>query len=337
MIQLALHPYELRYRHPFAISREVRTTQHTLIVELRDGHLAGYGEATANKYYGTTVEGMMAQLEALRSVIETAEWATPEAFWDMMHQYLPQSPFPLAALDEAAHDLHARRLGLPLHQVWGLKADRLPLCNYTIGIASIDEMVAKMQETPWPVYKIKLGTAHDLDIVQALRAHTNAVFRVDANCAWTAEQTIALAPKLRDLGVEFIEQPLPAHDKEGMRAVFRQSALPVIADESCQAETDVQACSGLFHGINIKLMKCGGLTPARRMIAQARTLGMKVMIGCMTESSIGIAAIGQLLPLLDYVDMDSPLLISNDPATGVCLDYGQVHLPQAPGTGAALS
>lgn len=336
MKQLLLHPYELRYSHPFAISREVRTVQHTLIVELREGNLAGYGEATANNYYGTTVEGMTAQLENLRSVIENTEWHTPEAFWDVMRQHLSESPFPLAALDEAAHDLYARRLGLPLHQVWGLKADHLPLCNYTIGIASIDEMIAKMQEMPWPVYKIKLGTEHDLDIVQALRAHTNAIFRVDANCAWTAEQTITLAPKLRDLGVEFIEQPLPAHDTEGMREVFRHSALPVIADESCQAENDVQACSGLFHGINIKLMKCGGLTPARRMIAQARALGMKVMAGCMTESSVGIAAIGQLLPLLDYVDMDSPLLISNDPATGVCLDYGQVHLPQAPGTGAAL-
>ncbi len=336
MKQLLLHPYTLQYRHPFAISREVRTAQHTLIVELREGSLAGYGEATANKYYGTTVEGMMAQLESLRPVIETAKWNTPEEFWGMMRQYLPQSPFPLAALDEAAHDLHARQLGLPLHQVWGLNTEHLPLCNYTIGIASIDEMIAKMQEMPWPVYKIKLGTEHDLDIVQALRAHTNAIFRVDANCAWSAEQTLALAPKLRDLGVEFIEQPLPPQDTEGMREVFRHSALPVIADESCQVEKDVQACSGLFHGINIKLMKCGGLTPARRMIAQARALSMKVMVGCMTESSVGIAAIGQLLPLLDYVDMDSPLLISNDPATGVCLDYGQVHLPHTPGTGATL-
>ena len=136
--------------------------------------------------------------------------------------------------------------------------------------------------------------------------------------------------------MEFIEQPLPAEDTEGMREVFRHCILPVIADESCREEADVERCHGLFHGINIKLMKCGGLTPARRMIDRARALGMKVMVGCMTESSVGIAAIGQLLPLLDYVDMDGALLIRNDPAIGPCIEYGQVHLPESAGTGAAL-
>lgn len=330
------HPFDLLYRHPFAISREVRTVQRTLIVELRDGHLSGYGEATANKYYGATIEGMTEQLEALRPVIENTPLDDPETFWNVLHALLPGNPFPLAALDEAANDLFARRRGLPLHRLWGLTADKLPLCNYTIGIAPVPEMIAKMQELPWPVYKIKLGTEHDLDIVRELRAHTAAPFRVDANCAWTAEQTIALAPQLKALGVEFIEQPLPAEDEDGMCEVFRHCALPVIADESCREEGDVERCRGLFHGINIKLMKCGGLTPARRMITHARSLGMKVMVGCMTESSVGIAAIGQLLPLLDYVDMDGALLINNDPATGVCIEYGKVHLPEAAGTGAAL-
>ncbi len=333
---LHFHPYDLQYRHTFAISREVRTVQRTLIVELRDGEHSGFGEATANKYYGTTVEGMTAQLEALRPAIESAPLDDPEQFWHAMHALLPGDPFPLAALDEAANDLYARRRGLPLHRLWGLHAENLPLCNYTIGIAPIEEMIAKMKEMPWPVYKIKLGTEHDLEIVQSLRAHTDAVFRVDANCAWTAEQTIALAPQLHGLGVEFIEQPLPAEDAEGMREVFRKCVLPVIADESCREEGDVEHCCGLFHGINIKLMKCGGPTPARRMIARARALGMKVMVGCMTESSVGIAVIGQLLPLLDYVDMDGALLIRNDPATGVCIDNGKVHLPEGAGTGAKL-
>jgi len=335
-MQLKFHPFTLQYRHTFAISREARTEQRTLILELSDGIHSGYGEATANKYYGTTVEGMTAQLEALRPAIESTPLNDPEAFWTAMHQLLPDHPFPLAALDEAANDLFARRKGRPLHRLWSLTAENLPLCNYTIGIATVPEMVAKMEEMPWPVYKIKLGTAHDLEIVRELRAHTDAVFRVDANCAWTAEQTIAIAPELQQLGVEFIEQPLPAEDMEGMREVFRHCALPVIADESCREEPDVERCHGLFHGINIKLMKCGGLTPARRMIARARALGMKVMVGCMTESSVGIAAIGQLLPLLDYVDMDGALLIRNDPATGVCIDYGKVHLPETAGTGAAL-
>lgn len=335
-MKLRLHPFELQYKHTFAISRESRTVQHTLIVELNDGPYSGFGEATANKYYGTTTEGMMETLEGLRTQIESAQWTEPEEFWQYLHTILPGNPFPLAALDEAANDLHARRQGLPLHQLWGLRAEQLPLCNYTIGIAPIAEMVDKMRELPWPVYKIKLGTEHDLDIIRQLREHTDAVFRVDANCAWTAAQTFELAPQLRELGVEFIEQPLPAEDTEGMREVFRHCVLPVIADESCREEADVERCHGLFHGINIKLMKCGGLTPARRMIDRARALGMKVMVGCMTESSVGIAAIGQLLPLLDYVDMDGALLIRNDPAIGPCIEYGQVHLPESAGTGAAL-
>lgn len=212
----------------------------------------------------------------------------------------------------------------------------LPLSNYTIGIGSIEEMVTKIEEQPWPVYKIKLGTDDDLAIIQALRAHTDALFRVDANTAWTAEQTIALAPQLKKLGVEFIEQPLKADDWEGMKEVYQHSVLPIIADESCQVEADVDRCHPYFHGVNIKLMKCGGLTPARRMIQSAKKLGMKVMVGCMTESTVGISAIAQLLPLLDYVDMDGPLLLKNDIATGVRIEGGHVYYSDLVGTGVAL-
>ena len=193
-----------------------------------------------------------------------------------------------------------------------------------------------MKAQPWPIYKIKLGTDKDIEIITALRQQTDAIFRVDANCAWTADQTIEYAPKLKALGVEFIEQPLPKEDFEGMKKVFQQSVLPVIADESCQTERDVKKCHQHFHGINIKLMKCGGLTPARRMIKEAKALGMKLMVGCMTESTIGISAIAQLLPLLDYVDMDGPLLIRNDIATGVIVIDGKAHFPDENGTGAQL-
>ena len=172
----------------------------------------------------------------------------------------------------------------------GPGAANLPLSNYTIGIDTIETMVRKMREFDgWPIYKIKLGTPDDLAIVRELRRHTEALFRVDANCAWTAEQTLALAPELKALGVEFIEQPLPRDDWDGMREVFARCPLPVIADESCLVEEDVPRCAGHFHGINIKLTKCGGLTPARRMIRRARELGLKVMVGCMTESTVGIA------------------------------------------------
>jgi L-alanine-DL-glutamate epimerase-like enolase superfamily enzyme len=213
--------------------------QRTLIVELRDGALSGYGEATANPhYYGVSIEGMIAALEALRPQIESAVIDSPEAFWARMEPFLREHPFALCALDVAVNDLFARQRGMPLYQYWGLSLESIPMSNYTIGIASIEEMVAKMEEQPWPLYKIKLGTPNDLEIIRELRRHTDAVFRVDANCAWTPEQTIAFAPDLKALGVEFIEQPLKAEDWEGMRQVFEQCVLPVMADESCRVEAD---------------------------------------------------------------------------------------------------
>jgi L-alanine-DL-glutamate epimerase-like enolase superfamily enzyme len=222
-------------------------------------------------------------------------------------------------------------------KLWGLNIDNVPLSNYTIGIAEIGTMVAKMQEFDgWPIYKIKLGTQNDIAIVRELRQHTSATFRVDANCGWTTGETIANSHELKQLGVEFIEQPLPADRWNDMRRVHAESALPIMADESCQVEADVPRCAGHFHGVNIKLVKCGGLTPARRMIAAARTLGLKVMVGCMTESSVGISAIAQLLPLLDYVDMDGAVLLAEDIAEGVRLERGVCHFPQTPGSGVRL-
>ena len=177
----------------------------------------------------------------------------------------------------------------------------------------------------------------DVAIVRELRKHTKSIFRIDANCAWTAEETIQNAPLLKDLGVEFLEQPLKADDWEGMAKVKAHSALPVIADESCIVESDVEKCGPYFHGINIKLTKCGGLTPARRMIKKGKELGLKIMVGCMTESSVGISAIAQLTPQLDYVDMDGSLLLKHDIARGVqILDDGKVIFPKLPGSGIEL-
>ena len=334
---LSMYTYELALAQPFQIAHETRTTQPTLIVALRDGQRVGYGEATATRYYGLEVHQMEVVLERLRPLIESTPLEHPDQYWEALYPHLRDHPFELCALDVAANDLWARRLGRPLYELWGLDPNRGPLTNYTIGIDRIEAMQARILETPWPLYKIKLGAGDDLRIIRALRAVTDAPFRVDANTAWTARQTIDYAPRLAALGVEFIEQPLPPDDRTGMAAVFAESVLPVIADESCQTEADVEACHGLFHGINIKLMKCGGLTPARRMIARARALGMQVMVGCMTESSIGISAIAQLNPLLDYVDMDGALLLRQDIASGVRLEAGRVRYPERPGTGAELT
>ncbi|MEZ5042905.1 MAG: dipeptide epimerase [Saprospiraceae bacterium] len=336
MMLLKLHTFDLILSSPFRIAHGARTVQPTLVVELISDGLSGYGEATATAHYGKKVEAMVETLDNLRSVIEQETIDTPEAFWGRMYPYLKHHPFELCALDVAAHDLFARKKNLPLYQQWGLNPADAPLTNYTIGIGPIEEMVAKIEAFPWPVYKIKLGTDYDLEIIQALRQKTKATFRVDANTAWTAAQTVELAPKFKELGVEFIEQPLAPDDWEGMQAVYKASVLPVIADESCQLEPDVDKCVGHFHGINIKLMKCGGLTPARRMITRARTLGLEVMVGCMTESTIGISAIAHLAPLLDYVDMDGALLLKEDIATGVTMHNGRAVFPDRPGTGAIL-
>ena len=188
----------------------------------------------------------------------------------------------------------------------------------------------------WSIYKIKLGADNDVEIVRQLRKNTDAVFRVDVNCGWTAEETIEKSHDLKQLGVEFIEQPLPADDWKGQQRVFQESAIPVIADESCQTIADVAKCENHFHGINIKLVKCGGLTPARKMISDARTRNLKVMVGCMTESTVGISAIAQLLPQLDYVDMDGAALLAKDIATGVTVVRGKCRFSDRPGTGALL-
>lgn len=336
-MDLRLHQFELRLRHPFTISRETISVQPTLIVELEAEGVRGYGEATTNPYYGVTLETLSAALERVRPEIERWNAEDPTELWETVHPALHKDSFAQCALDLAAHDLWGKLRGQPVYRLWGLQLDRLPPSNYTIGIDTIEVMVAKLREFPgWPVYKIKLGTDRDLDIVRQLRQHTDAVFRVDANCGWTAEQTLANAPELAAQGVEFIEQPLPADRWADMRRVYAECALPVIADESCITEADVDGCHGHFHGINIKLVKCAGMTPARRMIARARQLGLQVMVGCMTESTVGISAIAQLLPLLDYVDMDGACLLAADIATGVTVERGICRYPARPGHGVEL-
>jgi L-alanine-DL-glutamate epimerase-like enolase superfamily enzyme len=336
-MKLILRTISLPLRHVFRTSHGANTVQENLLVELRDGDLAGYGEGTSFNYYGATAAGMTADLEAVRAEIESWPAADPAELWQRALPLLGHNRFALAALDEAAHDLHGKRLGQPTYKLWGLKLDNLPCSDYTLGIDDLENTLAILKEFEgWPIYKIKLGTPDDLKIVRELRRHTSAVFRVDANTAWTAEQAIAMSHELKALGVEFIEQPLKAGDWQAMKRVFAESALPVIADESCLVEEDVPRCPGFFHGINIKLGKCGGMTPARRMIEAACRLGLKVMMGCMTESSVGISAIGQFLPLLDFVDMDGAVLVARDIASGVRLDRGRAIFPNENGNGVRL-
>jgi L-alanine-DL-glutamate epimerase-like enolase superfamily enzyme len=337
-MKLQLHAFDLPLRHTFTISRESTDVQSTMIVELIDGDHHGYGESTTNSYYGFTVKSMSAALDAVRPHLESHSLEDPAELWEQLNDMLRKNPFAQCALDQAAHDLWGKKRGMPVYRLWGLTTDSIPMSDYTIGIDTIDVMVAKMREFPdWPIYKIKLGTPDDLNIIRELRKHTDAVFRVDANCAWTVDETIRNSQALKTLNVQFIEQPMAADQWEGMKQVYRESALPVIADESCISESDVARCEGHFHGINIKLCKCGGLTPARRMIEHARRLGLRVMVGCMTESTVGISAIAQLLPLLDYVDMDGARLLAEDIATGVIVEQGRCIYPEESGTGVRMT
>ena len=336
-MKLILRQVQMPLRHVFRIAHGVTEVQRSVIVELREGGVSGYGESAPLAYYNVTADSIRQDLEAARGPIEAAAFEDPAEFWQRMRPHFEGKMFALCGLDEAAHDLWGKRLGKPVYRLWGLGADRAPLSNYTIGIDTVEKMVAKMKEFDgWPIYKIKLGTPDDLGIVRELRKHTDAVFRVDANCAWGVEETLRNAAALRQLGVEFIEQPLRPDCWDDMKRVFAESALPVVADESCQREPDVDRCAGHFHGVNVKLVKCGGLTPARRMIARARQLGLKTMVGCMTESTVGISAIAQLVPLLDYVDMDGALLLAEDVASGVRLQRGRVVYPDEPGCGVRL-
>jgi L-alanine-DL-glutamate epimerase-like enolase superfamily enzyme len=339
-MQLTYQQFDLPLKHVFTISRGSVAVQETLIVQLAFDGKYGYGEATTNSYYGATFENMATAIESVRPMIEEAVLDDPLALIASLDDRMPGDEFArfaLSALDQAIHDLWGKLRGAPVYRLWGLSTERIPMSDYTLGIDTPEKMVQKLNEMPgWPVYKIKLGTADDLAIVRELRRHTTAAFRVDANCGWTAEQTIELAPALKELGVEFIEQPLPREDVEGARRAFERSTLPLVADESCITEEDVDWCGGCFHGINIKLVKCGGLAAARRMIYRARELGLQVMAGCMTESTVGIAALAQLLPLLDYVDMDGAVLLARDIATGVRLERGKCIYPDENGTGVQL-
>jgi L-alanine-DL-glutamate epimerase-like enolase superfamily enzyme len=336
-MKLTIHRFDLPTRHPFTISRGTVVVQRTVIVELRRDGLSGYGEAAEVAFYDATLERIVAALERVRPVVEAARWTEPAELWSLLAPELRDCSFALCALDAAAHDLWGKQQGEPVWSLWGLSLDACPPSDYTIGIDAIDVMVRKLEEFPgFPVYKIKLGTPHDIEIVAALRQHTDARFRVDANCAWDVDETLRNAEALAPLGVEFIEQPLPAERLEDMRQLVARSALPLVADESCQVEGDVDRCAGRFHGINIKLVKCGGLTPARRMIDRARQLGLNLMLGCFTESTVGISAIAQLLPLVDYADLDGALLLADDVADGVRIDRGRAVFPAAPGCGVRM-
>ena len=332
------HEYrELKLRHPFSISRHTNYSQPSFCVRLSYAGFTGFGEATTNPYYEKTEKNLSDSFESVKSILKGYAFEHPDMLWDVLQPYLSDNYFALSAINNASWDLYGKLKGMPVKTLINAGNRNKPLTSLTIGIDKIDKMLAKMQEIPWPVYKIKVGTDHDMKILEAIRSNTDAVIRIDVNGAWTAKQTLSYSKVLSDLNIEFVEQPLPAIDKKGMKKVFDHMSMRLIADESCVTEEDVSRCRGLFDGVNIKLQKCGGLTPALRIIREARSIGLKVMIGCMTESTIGIAAAAQLLPLVDYADLDGPLLIVDDPASGLEFIDGHIKMSDQPGLGLTIN
>jgi len=341
-VMLEVEPLSLTLRTPFTISYGTSTVRENLLLRLRTGDHVAWGEAAIVPYYHETPERVAAYLTdpRVREAIDRDPLHLDDAL-----QALPTPPssFARAAIDIALHDRWASALGQPLYRLWGLNPDRAPATSFTIAIdedeVAYRERVRAAGER-FRLLKIKLGGASgwesDWRRVQLARDATDAAICVDANAGWNRADALAIIPRLGELGVVFVEQPLPRDDLEGWAALRRAlpaGCPPLFADESVQGVKTVAPLAGLADGINIKLAKCGGLRPAREMIALARAFGMQVMIGCMIESSIAVTAAAHLAPLADYADLDANVLISNDPFDGVTLDEDRLVLPERPGLG----
>jgi L-alanine-DL-glutamate epimerase-like enolase superfamily enzyme len=324
------HALELRLRHTFRIARGASDVRRNVVVEVEaDGH-RGLGEAAPILRYGESQESAARAVTAMASRLGDGR-AYAQAAGRAAETGQPSAE---AAVDMALHDLCGRRLGAPLYELLGISPGPIPSTSFTIGLDTPEVVVQKVREAgAYQFLKVKMGSDDDREVLTAVRDTTRQTLRVDANEGWTAEGALERLEWLKDLGVEFVEQPLPAAQLEETRALRRRSPLPFYADESVHRAVDIPRLVGAFDGINIKLMKCGGLGEALRMIAVARAHGLKVMLGCMIESSIAITAAAHLGPLVDATDLDGNLLLAEDPFEGVTCVDGRLVLPDRPGLG----
>ena len=334
-MHISAQQLDLKLTTPFRISRGVQDVSPNVIVQVHSRDAKGIGEASPAEYYGESPESVLACIELFRHDIETLD--NPFAIEDILQRLdatMGLNPSAKAAVDMALYDLVGKQLGVPVYKLLGLNAANTPSTSFTIGLDSPAQMAKKAAAAKdYPILKVKLGTKHDLDIVKAIRDVSGAVIRVDANAAWTAKEAIQKITALAPYNIEFVEQPVAAHDLKGLKLVHDNVPMPVIADESCVVVEDVPRVAECVDGINIKLMKCGGIRNALKMIHVARAHSLSVMIGCMIESSLAITAAAHLTPLVDYADLDGHLLIENDPYEGVRVEQGKLILPDGPGLG----
>jgi len=329
--QLRSRPVDLHLRHTFRIARGASDQRHNLLVELEAGGFVGLGEAAPILRYNEDRASAAAALEAMAPRLgDLRRFASAARAAAVAGQRSAE-----AAVDMALHDLAGKRLGVPLYELLGLDPTRLPSTSFTIGMDTPESVARKVREAAeYPILKIKLGSPDDREMLTAVRdAAPHCILRVDANEGWDLQGAEQRLEFLARLGVEFVEQPLPAACIEETRALRRRSPLPFVADESVQTAEDIPRLAGAFDGINIKLMKCGGLGEALRMIAVARAHGMQVMLGCMIETSLAITAAAQIASLVDTTDLDGHLLIADDPFVGMTVEQGRLRLPDGPGLG----
>jgi len=333
MIRLRHTRQELELRHTFRLARGASDVRQTLVLELEHEGLVGLGEAAPIERYGQDCDSVARAVETM------AQRLTPPLAYDSsaVSVAVPGEPAAEAAIDMALCDLAGKRLEAPLYELMGIDPGQTPVTSFTIGMDTPEAVARKVQEAgEYEVLKIKMGSDEDREILEAVRGVTDRPLRVDANEGWTLEGAQSRLEWLASMGVELVEQPLPAGQLEEMRELRRLSPLPLFADESVHRAADIPRLAGAFDGINIKLMKCGGLGEARRMIAVARAHGMQVMLGCMVESSLAITAAAHLSPLVDHADLDGNLLIVDDPFVGVTVKGGRLVLPEEPGLGVRL-
>jgi L-alanine-DL-glutamate epimerase-like enolase superfamily enzyme len=325
-MQISWQPLTLELIQPFRIAHGVSDTRENVLVRVA----GGVGEAAAVPYHGETRDGIVRYLES----VDLTRFRDPSELSSILKELPAGSAAARAAIDIALHDAWGQALKQPLYRLFGLDPTHVPLTSFTIPLAAPEQMAEQARASPAPILKIKLGTDADEARLSALRLATNTPLRVDANAGWTLERARHLLPLLAEHGVELVEQPLPIGDLDGLRALRAlRSRPPIFADESIKTSADILAHRGLVDGVVIKLSKSGGLHAAREQITLARSLGLEVMLGCMIESSIAVTAAAHLAPLAQYIDLDGPLLIRNDPFIGVEYDAGRLRLPERPGLG----
>jgi len=333
MLHINAKPVDLKLTIPFRIARGVQLTSPNAIVQINYDEYTGYGEAAPDEYYGENQQTVLACVSAFAGNLGD----DPFVIEDIIHRLdkaIRLNPSAKAAVDMALYDLMGKVLGVPLYKLLGLNPKHTPHTSFTIGIDTPVEMAKKaLIAKDYPILKIKVGTKHDLDIIKAIRDVTNAIIRVDANTGWTPKEAIKTINALAPYNIEFVEQPIVAHDLPGLKLIRDNVPIPIIADESCVTVEDIPRVAECVDGVNLKLMKCGGIRHALKMIHVARAHNLRVMIGCMIESSLAITAAAHLTPLVDYADLDGHLLISDDPYVGVTVEKGKLVLPDSAGLG----